>query len=112
MDDLVIVGNAVFSGGDGLIPGGTNGRIDGNLIAREADATTYLVDPASGNFLPRPGRMEQSLVDLSIFSSDTAATLDFDGREKGSGQHRGAFTDANAEGRWRIQRGLKPVAAP
>lgn len=111
-DDLVVVGNAVFSGGEGLNPGGTKGRIEGNLLARETDAATHLVDPASGNFLPRPGRMEASLVDLLIFSSDTAATLDFDGREKGPGGHRGAFTDANAEGRWRIQRGLKPVAEP
>jgi hypothetical protein len=107
--DLIITGNAVFTGKDALILNGADGRVESNLTGTESDAAKHLANPAAMAFHPLTGAVKGPPLDLTPFRSDTAPSLDFDGRDKGESRHRGAFSNPDPQGRWTIERGIKPA---
>ncbi len=110
--DLVITGNAIFAGAGAIVPNGATGRIEANQIGRDTDAGDHLSQPSALELGPLPGKAEGPLIDLSIFSSDTEFSRDFDGMERGASRHLGAFSRPRPEGSWPIQRGIKPPPSP
>jgi hypothetical protein len=62
-------------------------------------------------FYPLAGAALGPPLDPVLFRSDTASSFDFDGVGKGESRHRGAFATPDPEGRWRIQRGIKPASS-
>ncbi len=90
--ELLIAGNALFVHGDPIAGAPPSARIEGNLVGSVAEAAGHLTDPAAMEFHPLPGRALGPPLDLSPFADDSAAPVDFDGRDKGEARHRGAFT--------------------
>lgn len=89
--ELVIAGNALFVRNEPIAGAPPSARIEGNLTGSVADAARHLADPAALELRPLPGRALGPPLDLALFADDTAARIDFDGREKGEARNRGAF---------------------
>lgn len=108
-----VVGNVVFTSAAPLSLHRSFTRVESNVTGDPADAATHLAHPCAElgeiDLHPQPGRCQGPPLDFSLFQSDSAFDVDFDGVSKGNRCRRGAYATDGLNGCWRLQRALKPL---
>ena len=98
-----VIGNLVFA--DAPI-GGSITRQRDNLTASTANAAIYVKNPSfllgSMDFYPLLGQCQGSVLDLTLFSSETDYDFDFNGAPKAARLYRGAYAGSGTNPGWRL----------
>jgi len=111
----IVRGNLIVTGGVGL--GGSVPTAGNNLIGSPTDGSSYFSTPSEVlgqmDFYPAVGcpGCSGTALDMVPFAGETAFNIDFNGGSKGSFQYRGAYAGQGVNPGWRLQAGLKPLAA-
>jgi len=111
-----VTGNLVFA----ATPiSGPIAHLSNNIVNTVANAETYVNTPSfttgAMDFYPRAGQAEGAALDLSLFAPEKDSALDFNGTAKnavkGAIVFRGAYAGEGANPGWKLQAGIKPIAA-
>jgi len=111
--ESVVVANLIFAGSP--LTGAIKDQ-QANECGSIAEAGKYLVDatPALGklNAYPKAGMASGPAYSLAAMAGETASDVDFNGKSKGTLQHRGAYAGSGTNPGWQLAAELKPKTEP